>query len=313
MTNELIEVLGVNPEHIARRADFYEHYAATLADVATDERSAGVAADTAGWRTAACVATALRFAAQYALLVDSQRAIRLLREAAERYLDLGVHYGYLLLATAEPDAVAKRMFSERGQSSSYDAQTHERPLAAAASAHPAQLTYLLLVMSGDRTIANELRKTRETLHERLRAHSTAPVGPQSFPVDFYLTFCDTLASVNDRGERITKGDSPSSRIVRTLGQMGQRYEDGIQRAHVNRYLWEEQQAPVDIVDLDIVGMTTIANAAMEHAGMDLKRDIRRAVDDRQTLAMLPIYVGLQLHEHGSGERPDSDVPPQQSQ
>jgi len=311
MANELIEILGVDPEHIARRVDFYEHYAATLTEAATNERSPGVAVDTDGWRTSACVATALRFAAQYALLVDPQRAIRLLRGAAETYLDLGVPYGYLLLATAEPDAVAPRMFSDRGQSSSREGETRERPLATAASAHPAQLTYLLLVMCGDRTIASELSKPREALHQRLIAHGTAPVGPQSLPVDFYLAFCDTLTSLNNRGQRITAEDSASSRVVRTLGQMGRRYESAIQRAHVNQYLWEQQQAPVDIVDLDIVGMTVIAAVAMEHVGMNLKRDIALAANDSHGLAMLPIYAGLGLHE-GPGEYPDSDVPSQQT-
>jgi hypothetical protein len=308
MNDRLIEVLGVDPEHIARRADFYEHYAATLTEAATDERALGVADDTDGWRTAACVATALRFAAQYALLVDSQRAIRLMREAAGTYLDLGVPYGYLLLATANPDAVAPRMFSDRGQLSPSDGEARNGRLAAAASAHPAQLTYLLLVMSGDRAVAGELREARKTLHERLSAHSTAPVGPQSLPVDFYLAFCDTLATLNNREQRFTREEPLSRQIVRTLGQMGRRYEDGIKRARANQYLWEHQQAPVDIVDLDIVGMTVIADVAMEHAGMDLNRDIRSATDESPTLAMLPMYAGLELHQHGPGEQSDPDVP-----
>jgi hypothetical protein len=59
-------------------------------------------------------------------------------------------------------------------------------------------------------------------------------------------------------------------------------------------------------------MTVIANVAMEHVGIDLKTDIRRAADDSQTLAMLPIYAGLELHEHGPDEHPDSDVPRQRT-
>ncbi len=305
MADELTEILGVDREHLARRADFYEHYAATLSDMTSEEISPSVATTTDGWRTAACVGTALRFAAQYALLFDSHRAIRLLREAARVYLDLGVHYGYLLLAMAEPDAVAQHMFSEF-QFSYREGQAPDRPLAAAAWAHPAQLTYLLLVMSSHGIIASELSQAHKSVHERLSAHGTAPVGPQSLPVDFYLTFCDTLTSLNDRERRVERSEPASNRIVRMLSQMGRGYEDAIRRAHVNQYLWELQQAPVDIVDLDIVGMTILADVAMREAGMDLKTEVRLAVNDSPTMAMLPIYTGLALHESRPDTRPNAE-------
>jgi len=303
MADDLLRLLQADAEHLSQRADFYEHYAQHLAEGIERERSRGGAINGGGWRTAAYVATALRFAAQYALVVDPQRAAALLRRAADAYLDLGVSYGYLLLATVDPDAVAQRMFSERARAAAMHAHD-ERPLAAAAAVHPAQLTYLLLAMSSDRIIASELQGPRRALRERLGAHGTAVVGPQSLPLAIYVTFCDELL-------RLSEGDSTQNAvqsvepIIAPLMRMGRGYEDGIRDARINQYLWDRLQAPVDIVDLDIVGMTVLAKVAMERAGMDLDAQVRQTTD--LTLATVPMYVGLTLRGPGSSDVPGRDA------
>jgi hypothetical protein len=300
MTDALFEILEVDPEHATRRADFFEHYAASLREATVDDQAPGLAPDPDRWRTDACVATALRFAAQYAVLVDAGRGIALLRDAAATYLDLGVPYGYLLLAAADPEEARSRMLEKRVR----EHDRAPRPLAAAASAHPAQLTYTMVVMSGDRMLAKELRRDRARLHDRLTAHSTAPVGPQSLPVSRYLTVCDALLTLSaDRNVMVTDA-TPSGAIVSALTQMGRAYADGIERARVNRYAWDRQQAPVDILDLDIVGMTLVANRAMADAGIELEDELGRVDPSGPTLSTVPIHAALALDPGHTEERPD---------
>jgi hypothetical protein len=291
MSQRLVNLLETETSVLATRATFYEHYATQLAETQG-------AAELVGWQTRAAVATAFRFAAQYALLVDAARARRLLRRAADAYLGLGLPYGYLLLAASEPREVSQRMFSDlNSRSHGNEPYASERPLASAADGHPVQLSYRLLVMSGNVALAQELPGEREALHRQLTAHRTAPIGAQNLSVGDYLTFADLLTILTVDTSLGADVEPVADAVLVALTGIGTGYAEGIQRAQANTYLWRHQQSPVDIVDLDIVAMTRLASSALASHQIDLAQLTSR----EPTLATLPMYAAMELNEPGELE------------
>lgn len=294
MNGEALEILGVDAELLLQRAEFFEAEGRALDEGAAGQQRLNTHSD---WTTDACVATAYRYAAQYAILVDVSRARRLLLESAERYSALGTPYGYFLMAAADPERLASRIFEEGPQRMSLEYGDGARPLARAALGIPVQLAYFLLSLHARGVLAREFSAIRETAMTRARAHESTPIGPEGVPIKRYLDFTDFLAADTMQGIIDEEGVVRlAQRTVAGLAPLARQYAENIEQARANRYLWERLQAPVDVVDLDIAGMAALASGLASEMRPIFADTIEGLLRELSPLERVSIAAGMGLGE-----------------
>lgn len=282
-----VEALGANPEVLIRSSRFFESYAENSVDARSRTSSQ--------WLRFGTAATALRFAAQFAALVDPPRSINLVQRSASYYVNLGLPYGYFLYASfLEKNAAVESLISgpvghwlqSLASNRIVDVPESSERLEHVALTYPVQQMYLVLAMATHYEVWVEFQSPLESLGESLSVHGTQPIGPQSSPMSDYLGIAQVIQSIH-RDSR--KARYEAAVVLRRLAQ---RYESSILSARESPYLWDSLQTPVDIVDLDIVAMTIAVGTALERASMERLHADESPFEDLSRVALIPISVGL---------------------
>jgi hypothetical protein len=306
---------------VRRRAWFFESYAQLL-----DERAATTPAATIGiddaradWLDDAERATALRQAGQFELLVDQQHARSLLLDAAQSYLRAGVPYGHFLATAFSVDVAPPILFSGPGRlvwplvhaSQAVSPPTTEPteppepgPLGPDALLDWVQQAYVYLVVNAHRPLWQEFRHVIAPLRSAPQASAVSPVGPQSVPLRSYWQIGNLFGDLHEEREEARRP------LLSRIAAIARRYEDAINQARQNEYLWSSLQSPVEVVDLDIAGISALADIALEQASMP-RFDFEEApLSTLSAVAQIPIRAGIILRGgFANGRYPHPEGPP----
>lgn len=288
-----LERLRLSPERARSVTDFFESYANTTGRELENSGPRRAADDYAGqtdtyWTLTMDMASALREAASWAAYFDVDRAIRLLRRAGVLYQQAGLAFGSFLLTVAN-SIQEEELFRDiallaqlHGQSDMSDAPEIPRGLH-----HPQQQAYMLLACAG---MANQLGSYPKRLHA---------IAAQSPNLQGVLPFCALGMPVRvawDIGLHLLEENNPESLdiVAGHLAAWCRRYAEAMELAMVNDHLWEHTAAPVDVGDMEIMG---IAALSASHFGRErIAEAIARHGISRDEISFIPVDLGIEMSE-----------------
>jgi hypothetical protein len=300
-----LEALGLDRRQVRNAVRFHQAYAATaLAELETSRlanRSAAPESIYAGSDPAftllADAASALREAAQWALLLDPAQATPLLGRAGALFFELGQAFGvYLEVMAGAPEVSpgvltrALRQLSDSPEGLLRDEENDVSAMPEIRFQHQQQ-AYLVLAASAvaerDRQVDDfALVESLQTTLE-VSAHNSGviPVGSLGTPIHRFWSVAKHLL-----------GDSANDAFViaQHLVAMCQAYEESIDLARTNTYLWTNGAAPVDIADLDISGIATLTTRRFGRDG--LESALADATGGRRLnpIARVPVELGISM-------------------
>lgn len=261
-----IEELGLDYERVSAAVDFFRSYGRTtelelaLAREGSDRAEADASRRSEEeWVLEADAATAYRTAAQWSLLLDLPGAQDLLGRAGALFLDLGHGFGAYLRQISHNDVPgAERLlaFLEYstlpGRAGRRDNLPSPRPMA-----YAQQQVYLLLALVADEDFASgNDKRLHQIIEYSPTAFGVAPVGPLNVPVRRYWQYASALLN----------GDE--NRVFNWLQFLGARYAQNAELAQANEYLWRNAASPFEVVDLDLVGMVSLAVQRLGEDGVE---------------------------------------------
>jgi hypothetical protein len=285
MQEQVIEILKLQDIGlIESRTRFLEFYANEVIEESFPER----------WMPQVAAATALTQAAQSAWLLDDNRAARLIERAASRYYRAGLPYGYFLssLIANSRDTMAT-LVEGRTVSMLEAILNNERldredmgELGMVSLHYPNQQVYLLLAFLSHREIANEFHYLIERAIESLDVHGALLMGPQSVPLARYIRVARLVREIHR-----SQGDISFRRVLqemRPLFDLSFRYQESIELAMRNRYLWEQMQSPVELIDFDSAGLATLVAGALSPGFWE--QLFQGITEEHPPLANIPLRV-----------------------
>jgi hypothetical protein len=262
--------LGIPVEQILAAAAFSERYGSTalreLAELRGDRepsrpsdveveppRSPNNMNDEV-FAVTADAASAFREAAQWLILVDTARARTALQLSADLFLQLGQPFGLFLAGMANawwPWHVAMGDAGLQSLSSVHSGEgALELPMPAVR--HPQQQAYLVVAAAVMPAFDQHERLDR-LMEQSPHGRGNLPVGALGIPIHRFWTVAMQLS----RGT----GASVET-IARHVEAIGRQYAEAIESAQVNEHLWRHAAAPVEVGDLDIVGIASLTAQAV---------------------------------------------------
>lgn len=254
------------------------------------------------WTLTMDMASALREAASWATYFDVDRAFGLLQRAGFLYQSAGLAFGSFLLTIAgspptdEFSRDAALLAQLHGEAGSSD--LGEIP---SALYHPQQQAYLLLAYAG--MADSLLRSQREdgpsgALDNRRSLHSIAERSPNRQGVLPFGALGTPVRVVWDIGVRLLEptGENPESVdvVARHLIRLCSRYGEMMDLARVNDYLWDNGAAPVDVGDIDVMGITALCTS---HFGFgEMTEAVVRGGLDSSSVSFIPFDLGREMAE-----------------
>lgn len=272
-------MLGLTEDQVRDSANFYVSYANTVerelitlaggvpgVDRIDDAVQHNVPLGDAERVLLADLTSALRQAAQWAVLLSPARAARLLRRAARLLSDHSPGLALFLASTSASAAPSlgpaastatppptpdwtQPYFDEgisvlRGASVSGPAWRSF----AAALRYPQQQAYLLVAATATTEIVTTYRRELEEIVQRSpqRAGST-PVGALGTPIRVFW----------DISRQLLRGGDPGP-VVDSLARMSRGYAEELDAARRDDDLWRAKAGPAVVVDLDILGLQILA-------------------------------------------------------
>jgi hypothetical protein len=309
MTGRDLENLNLDLSRVRSRTDFLESYANTTGrELETISRRnafpetprENVDQSDMGWILTMDAASSLREAASWAVYFDVDRAIGLLGRAGFLYQSVGMAFGSFLLAVAGTAPLEELPYDIELLARAHGQVTQAGPVAIPDSLHhPQQQAYLLLACAGmadkmisDRGLgfAEERSRYREALHtiavESPIRQGVVPFGALGIPVRVPWNI----------GIHLLQEKNSESRdiVARYIANLCGRYADTMGLATVNDYLWGHAAAPVDVGDIEVIGISALA--AVHFGGEELTASITGFGVQAEGISYIPIRLGREISE-----------------
>jgi hypothetical protein len=290
MPAEQLKSMGHDPEQVLRQVRFLEAYAATaeleLREVLSQSEQQSIQEDPA-FTIASDLATTLRERGQWLLFFDQEVARQSLFEAGELFGRLGQPFGYFLQVLAGASG-RDLSLGRLGEGLSYvdkglgrsDSPAEMWPLA-----HPQQQVYLLLAATGSEPARQEFgRLLGSVLDSSPHDRGVAPVGALGTPIRHLW----------DTARHLYRAEQRSVTVVAShLSTMSDRYAEAMDLARVNQFLWQRGAAPVDVGDIDLIGITALA--VRRFGWEETVATLERSGGERsRPLDTPPVRLGLDL-------------------
>lgn len=287
MADRHLETLQLDSHQIEAAIDFFEAYAGFIRS-----SSPGVVGENA----LVDAASSLRTAGQWAMLIDTQRAMDLFIASARIWHQMGYGYGTFLLAAFAPGRLNPgEMISQLTQLAQPYTQNQIRfaeeyqlpePLL-----HPQQQVYLLLAESG---MSRQMDLPAEAMaifaDQSPHRRGVAPIGSLGTPLRVYWNIARSFLGRDD--------EQTAALVARDLAGMAASYAETINSAMVNQRLWFNAAAPVDVGDTDTAA---IAMIAARRLGADLTTThLRSVANDLEAIAQIPVEVAIEMIERKIG-------------
>jgi hypothetical protein len=318
-----LEKLNIDPEKAQAVTDFLESYANTTARELENLQEftslPALAENLAGQfdveqTLTMDMASALREAASWAVYFDIARALDLLSRAGSLYQDAGLAFGSFLLTIA-----GRPPMDELPRDAAFLAQIHGQGDAIGSAEipnslyHPQQQAYLVLACAGmtDR-LATTFRASpeRDDTHDYQQVlHEIVAGSPNLQGVLPFGSLGTPVRVAWDIGLHLLQADNPASLeiVARHLTMLCRRYAETMSLATVNDYLWDHAAAPVDVGDIEVMGIAALS--ASHFGGERITNAVYELGLDSGDISFIPFKLGLDMSERsaGQGETRQSDL------
>ena len=309
MTRRDLERMNLDLDRVRSRADFLESYANTtgreLENVPgftdfseTPEEDAGQS-DTR-WLLTMDAASALREAASWAIYFDVDRARALLNRAGFLYRSVDMAFGSFLLAVAG-SAPLDELPNDIGlltRAQGKDSQTAPSSIPDSLH-HPQQQAYLLLACAG---MADQMINYKrpysvdQSSRYRQELHSIASESPIRQGVLPFGSLGTPVRVPWDIGVHLLQESNPESLniVARHLTSLCRRYAETMDLATVNDYLWSHAAAPVDVGDIEVIGIAALA--AVHFGNEEITASVNRLGVQAEDISFIPLRLGGEISE-----------------
>ena len=309
MARRDLEELNLDLSQVRSRTDFLESYANTtgreLEDLPQSDTSAEPSeGSTEGpdrkWILTMDQASAIREAASWAVYFDVDRAIALLNRAGFLYHNVDMAFGSFLLTVAGTPPL-----DELPGDIGLLARLHGRASTAGPATipdslhHPQQQAYLLLACAGMADKVTDYRRPQvvgEGSRYRQALHAIAAESPIRQGVLLFGSLGIPVRVPWDIGVHLLQDNNPESldAVARYLTVLCRRYAETMELAAVNKYLWSHAAAPVDVGDIEVIGIAALAAA---HFGSEeITASITRLGVQTGDISFIPLSLGREISE-----------------
>jgi hypothetical protein len=323
MARRDLEKMNLDIGRVRSRTDFLESYANTagreLEDLPEPDTSpaspVGITRQPdIQWMLTMETASALREAASWAVYFDVDRAIALLTRAGFLYHNVDMAFGSFLLTVADTPPLDE-LSSDIELLARVNGLTSSRGSVAIPDSlhHPQQQTYLLLACAGmaDKIVdyrhpqsIEDVSAYRQTLHaiaaESPIRQGVLPFGSLGIPIrvawDIGVHLLQGYVS-----ESADPDDSESlATVARYMTVLCRRYAETMELATVNDYLWNNAAAPVDVGDIEVIGIAALA--AIHFGSEEITASVTRLGMRPDDISFIPFRLGTEIAER-SPSRP----------
>jgi hypothetical protein len=296
--------MGLDLQRVAAEVDFLEAYAEfTRGEVAEGASPEGRDEENGGWIATIDAASAFREAAQWALCFNPSRARRLLDRSGDLFVAAEQPFGsYLKVVSGTwySDPPFHRFERElRAVAALNRPEEDDDVVVAEPLLHPQQQAYLMLAAAASPPIAAEfselLRDMATTSPHRI---GVVPVGALGTPIRRFWRMASVLLGLPP-DPATGPLNEPTAPLAAELITLTRSYAESIALARTNEHTWVNAAAPIDVGDIDIIGMAVIA--ARDY-GMPMERELteRAAGLPYAAQAVLQIAQEYVRAEHDSG-------------
>jgi hypothetical protein len=293
MSEAHLPTLGLSLKRVESRVGFLESYARSCLRQRPEPEDGQD-----DWNLTVEAASHLCEAGQWAMLVDARKALALWREAADLYYALRFGFGYYLSmvvgvnpvgqysANVATDLRAAVRMLGRGRITDEPPDDDKRlvaPVPFDPMRHPQQQAYLVLAAArelavyGDPSLRQDLLPLLDNSPHRV---GVAPVGSLGMPIRTLWNAARLFAT----------GDG-ATELPPLLSAMSVRYEQSMQLAMANQYLWNHGAAPVDVGNVDIATLTIAAYRTYRE---DFTERMEPMIETLPSLAKVQMQIGMEL-------------------
>lgn len=309
MARRDLEELNLDLSRVRSRTDFLESYANTtgreleqLPRTDTASGASGGRAEGADghWILTMEAASALREAASWAVFFDVDRAIMLLNRSGFLYQSVDMAFGSFLLTIAGAPPL-----DELSSDIGLLARLHGQDDAAGPATipdslhHSQQQAYLLLACAGMADKFTDYRRPQaveESFRYRQTLHAIAVESPIRQGVLPFGSLGIPVRVPWDIAVHLLQENNPESLdiVARYLTLLCRRYAETMELATVNDYLWSHVAAPVDVGDIEIIGIAALAAA---HFGSEvITASVTRLGVRTEDTSFIPLRLGSEILE-----------------
>jgi hypothetical protein len=257
MSEMHLEEMGLDVERVVAAVDFLSGYAEfAVAELEPDDAFEAMSSEESRWTSMTDAATAFREAAQWALFLDPFRARALLDRSGDLFHTLGQPFGaYLKVLSGSwfydpPYAEFAQQLEDLARLTRPTDAELEAPIPVPLS-HPQQQAYLMLAATASPSVGDEFHLLlQEMADESPHRWGVVPVGALGAPIRWFWHVAKLL---------LEPSRSTASEVAAQLGALTRRYTESIELASANEYCWRNAAAPVDVGDIDIIGIAVIAS------------------------------------------------------
>lgn len=301
-SDDVARVFDIDLKQYARRVEHLVAYAA-LTEVERYEPDEGglspapARSDERDFALLVDAASALREAAMLALVSAPDQAPGLLRRSGRLFLEASVPYGvYLVALSGRVDEATDISFSVHLELALRSIEPPDSPILgertdtegsnpSVPSALPQQQLYLLLAgVASDILRSPRQDGLRELMARSPHRNSNLAVGALGLPTMRYWSAVESL--MDEQG-----APNPSSvpdETLAVLEWLAARHADVVASAQVNDYLWRNLASPVDVVDLDLIGLAALT---MRRYDTDrVMESLRPVVERRSPMELMHIEL-----------------------
>lgn len=291
MVDEPLSKMGISVDRARALARFLEAYANTC----LNEAGQIALNDDGRFAAGADAAVSLRDAAQWCLYTDPKKSAQLLIRSGQLYWSMGQPFGLFLQAASNTDMDARQL-REALIAMRPIAEEDEPALTPTNSAlqksivHPQQQAYLMLAYGGLGSPELDLPiDPRQILDTSPNRSGVVPVGALGTPIHRLWTIAMHLM----QGQQ-----GAITAIAHQLGIMCLHYQETMQLAQTNTYLWENGVSPVEVGDIDIAGIAALVGRRFGGGALSRSMENLEFSSLFKDIGMAPVEAGIELANHG---------------
>jgi hypothetical protein len=290
-----LEYLRLDADQIKKRVRFLLAYARLCLEdfqamSRSDDRRTG--SDQVAWNARADAASSLAEAAQLTTFYDARLAVELFDAAGRHFVELGHPYGFYLRAVANRwnpqehfDLFATGIRNIEALYGSHPIDANREPIPRPWHA-PQQQLYFLLAVAGSPVIRREFgSRLGEFARSSPNRRGVAPIGALGTAMYRLWDIATHL---------LVEPESPTAAIVVTdhLAAMSRTYVEHVGLAMVNEYMWFHAASPVNVGDIDILGIAALASRTLSTTMFVSQMNSR--MEQLPPLARVPAELGIEI-------------------
>jgi len=145
---------------------------------------------------------------------------------------------------------------------------------------------------------DEASRYRQALHaiaaESPIRQGVLPFGSLGIPVRIPWDIGIHLLQDYDSESLFTDDPESLATVARYLAALCRRYAETMELATVNDYLWSNAAAPVDVGDIEIIGIAALA--AVHFGSEEIMASVTRLGVPTDDISFIPLRLGIEISE-----------------